>query len=607
MANRTGQGFSVPTLSRETGVSGDVPLVSLARSSGAAKNAGEASFALGSVLRDISTRFEDRLDLAAKIDGERQGAIEGAKDQPPVRADDATIRGRAFNASMRDAVGVRYDLKGREILSEYEQKNMASPQKFKAAAEAYIRGALPEIQAFDPALAQRFEAEFKVRMTDAHERILSRQRDIERDRQVEQALRHQLAVEDEMATDAAALFSGDAKNAQATLARMMSNAARVVDTANHIGADGRPLFSARERIAAEQNAEILVSESIGRAWLSRQPDMIGAFQSWRDGKAEISLQGEDGVIRTVNMKEMLGERGHAMALKSFAENLRSDLSMRSAINAEQDRAFRRNSDAVYTDMMTLAQGGDLPPGAAGPPARLSLQMVEAAKASLEPDKYLALRELARSGGAAVSNGAEYARLAVMDADGQDVRDEARLAYQSGQLSRPDFLKLYDSNSTRVERGAKPPIQTGRDYLTKGLGALSKEIGMAQSASIGGADAEYDIEISAFIDKNQRQPTHAEARDIAERVRSRYSVLSVEDSLVSLPLPRLMTQSERLSKTLSAATIGEKVQKTNEEFLKIHGGDAARRDADPEYLREMRLLKQYHDLLKTKEAQNAGSR
>jgi hypothetical protein len=592
VANRTGQTQGIPVLSRDIRVSGATPVVSYARASAAAQNAGQPSFALAQLMRDISGRFEDRLDIQAQADGLRQGTIEGAKDQLPQLQDETTIRGRAFNAAARDSVLIRIDMQGRKTLSDLEEKNQTDAGTFRKNADAFLKGHADALRQFDPAVAQQFEAEYSLRADAAEGRIQERHRAIVRDRQIEQSLRYQIALQDELGQDAASLFSGDAKNAQATFARMIANAAKMADTASQIGPDGQPLFSARERVSAERAAQQEVARQVGLSWMRSQPDTLQAFKDWQDGKAYIPMQGEDGIVREVNLKDMLGENGYQMAGKEFAEDLRSEISLQNQIETAQDRAFKDQSDALYADLSVAAQNGSL-----------TLKQVDDARRTLEPDRYITLREIAKGGFATVSDGTELTRLMDLDADGVDISADLRAA--KSKLTQGDFVTLYNRNTGRVNQGVKDPIQTGRDYLTKGLGALSKEIGLAQSASIGGADAEYDIEISAFVEKNKRQPTYTEARDIAENVRARYSVLNLEDSLLSLPLPRAMTQAEKLSRDLSPQVITEKVRATNDAYLKKHNGNQALRNADPEYLREIKLLKQYSDLLQLKEKRNAG--
>lgn len=595
MANRTGQNYSVPKLGRNTGVQTATPVVRYATTPGVAPNAGTQAFALGDVLKQISSRIEDRLDIQADVEGLRDGAIAGAGENLPQLKDETTIRGRAFNRSARDAVAVRVDLQGRETLNDYEQKNLNNPTGFRRAADAYLQGQLPALQAFDPSLAQRYEAEYKLRADSIETRVMDRHREIVRDRQLETSLRHQLALQDEIASDAATLFSADAATARKTMERMISNAGSLIDNANQIGPDGRPLYSARERVAAERQAEEMVAEQVGVAWMRRQPDALAGFKAWRDGTAEIELQADDGTKTKVNLKEMLGNRGYQVAGEKFMETLRSELSLQNQIEATNDRAFKQSSDQLYADLSVAAQSG-----------RLTLNMVEASRAQLEPDRYVALTALARGGGASVSDGATMTQLSIDDANGQDIRPQLRQAFGDGKIASADFIELYNRNTQRIDQGTKDPVQTGRDYLTQSLGVLSREVGLAQSAGIGQADAEYQIEVQAFMDKNKRQPTHIEARDIAERIRGRYSILGVEESLLSMPLPQSMTQAEKMSKSLNTVLIEKKIADTNAEYLKIHNGNAALRDADPAYLREVRLLKDYYDLLRMKENENGNA-
>lgn len=580
-------------LDRNTGVTGTTLRVKYSGISASADNAGQVQFAISDMLNNISKRMEDRLDVQAATEAQRRGAEDGGRDELPDLQNEATIRGRAYNAAARDSVAMRVDLQSRQEISRLENEHAQDPQKFVQGASSYMQGAAADLNAFDPALAQRFEADYVLRAVAAERRVKDRHNALIRDRQMEDALRHQLAMQDDIAAEAAALFSGDAANAKNTLSRLAGSAGRLVDTANQIGPDGTPLFSARERVMLERQAEQVIAEQIGGAWLRKQPNVLQAYADWTSGKAEIELVDDDGSSGRLNLREMLGESGYQKAGESFMQQMRSEIALRNQVQAQQDRAFKQQSDAVYSQLLIEGQDGIL-----------TLDRVEQAKAFMEPEKFVAVREIAKGGFASVSDGAVMADLMILDAAGQDMRDE--LFAVKSKLTQSDYVRLFNSNVSRVGQGQNNPVKTGRDFLTKGLGALSREIGLAQSANIGAADAEYDIEIDQFISKNDRQPTYAEARDIAEKVRARYSVLSVEDSFISLPLPRSMTASEKLSKDLDAQSIQDKVQKVNDLYLGKSGGDVAARNADPEYLGEMRLLKQYYDILKLKEDKNARS-
>ncbi|PZQ48895.1 MAG: hypothetical protein DI551_00765 [Micavibrio aeruginosavorus] len=592
MANRTGQQYEYTKLRRGTPQTDGAPRVQYATTS-ANGATGEGVRTLAGVLAEITTRVEDRLDIQAKIDGARAGAIAGGRDGLPEREDDATIRGAAFNMAARDAVSVRSEMEGVQALDDFEQDHQADPLAFRKNADDYLNAKLPRLKEYDPALGQRLEADLQLRAKSAENRIKDRQISIIRDQQLEWAMKHQLKLQDDMASDAADLLDAGPQEAQQILTRMMSSTAKLVDTANHIGPDGRPLFGARERAMAGRQAEAMVSEKIGLAWMRKQPDMLSAWKDWQGGKATLQLAGDDGVVQTMNLKEVLGPSGYQAAGEAFMDNIRSELALRNQVDAAQDRQFKDISDQTFADLSVRAQEGGL-----------TLSQVEEKRQTLEPDRYLTLRQLAKKGGASVSDGKIYSDLAVQDAEGQDIRPRLRSALDAGTISRDDYLQLYERNVGRMNRGSKDAVTTGRDYLTQGLGSLSKEIGMAQSSTIGQANTEYEIEIQSFKDKEGREPTHVEARDIAENVRSRYSVINVQDNIFSMPLPRSMTQSEKLSKSLNSAVIEGKIRTTNKEYLAKHNGNAALRDSDPEYIHEIRLLQDYHSLLKIKETENA---
>jgi hypothetical protein len=608
VANRTGDGASIARISRQQPGVSAIPAIQFSTTGGKSDAMAEAAYSVANTLKRMSSRVEDRLDLQAAADAAKAGAIAGQEDKMPALEDETTIRGRAFNQSAKEAVGIRIDLQARTQLNDYEQKNLNNPLKFRAAADSYLTGVLPKLKEFDPALAQSFEAQYKLRAEDADNRIQARQRAIIADQQTEQALKLQLAAQDEMAQQAAELFTGNPADVQKKLAGMISNASRIVDTAHQIGPDGQPLFSARERVNAERQAQEAVGEQVGRAWMKAQPDMLTAFDTWRKGEAEIEVADDQGKKAKVPLRDLLGETSYQKAEASFYENLRSELALRNQVEDIKDHAFKKNSDDLYSDLLVVAQSGPdapLAPGASGPtrPAGLTLDVVDAARSQLEPDRYLALRTIAKGGGAAVSDGPTVARLAAADADGHDIRGQLRTAYNAGQLTTDDFVKYYNQNSGRMDQGPRDPVSAGRDALTQKLGVLSKDIGLAQSSSIGQASIEYEIAVNDFVAKEARAPNIREARDISDAIYERFSAVSVDDSIISLPLPRSMTQAEKLNAKLTSAQIEQKVEKVNAEYLARHNGDAAARAADEEYQGEIKTLKRYFDLLKLKEMGN----
>lgn len=592
MVNRTGQSFNIPQGDRQAVQVQQIPQVRFATTSAANPNAGQAAYGLAQVMQGISSRVEDRLDAQAASEAARQGRIAGMNGIPVLK-DDSTIRGKNFNASARDAVMTDIEVNSRLRLNDLEQQFQANPTKFKNQSESWFAGHYKELESFDPEVAQKFESSFRLQQASAEGRIKDRAMAIERDRQLENSLRLQMTIQDDLARNAAQLFTAKPEETEAVLANLVASAGRMVDVAQQIGPDGRPLFDARQRVTAEAAAEQAISEQIGMAWMRNQPDVLGAYQTWRNGEAVIDIGDDQGNVTQMNLKEFLGERRYQQAENSFMENLRADLSLQAQISTAQERAFKVGSDQSFKDLSTLAQDGGL-----------TLQMVEDSRADLEPDRYLALRTLAKKGaGAAVSDGSALSRLSIADADGNDIRQDLIQTYNDGQLSQDDYLRLYERNSGRIGDGAKNPINAGRDMVMQRLGVLSKEIGIAQSSSIGQAAIEYEIAVDDFIDKNGRQPNLKEIRDLSNDVYERFSAVSVGDSVIALPLPNSMSAAEKLNTGLSTASIEAKIKTVNAQYLQKHGGDIEKMQADEDWISENNLLKQYFDLLKLQETGN----
>lgn len=306
MVNRTGAGSQIPDIRR-----GSVPAQALPRiqPSSAVAGGGDVEAELlnqsARVLAGVSDRLEQRLDIQAEIQARNEGVIAGNSGVPE-RRDDSTIRGRAFNISARDAALTRLDLNARQRLSVLEEQHSANPIAFSAQATDYLNGNLRSLRQFDPEAALEFENRFSAHQQAAEKRIATRERQILADRQLEDALRLQSALQENMAASAADLFSDDPELAGTAYRRMIQDSAVLVDAAHQIGPDGTPLFNARQRIAFENAAEEMVVQQIGLAWMGRQDNAEAALSDWASGKAAIEIVDEEGNASKVNLQDVFG-------------------------------------------------------------------------------------------------------------------------------------------------------------------------------------------------------------------------------------------------------------------------------------------------------------
>ncbi len=596
MANRTGQGATVPQIDRRQGQSGDVGGVQYATQ--APGNVGafaENARGLAGVINGMVNNIENRRDIYAAVEASRNGTVAGMQDKLPPRLDEATIRGRAFNQAALDAVDTRLQLEMRKNLAQYEDTHRADPAGFKAKSDAFMQGSLQGLAQYDPRLAFKYKAEFELHQQSAIGRIGDRARAAARDRQMEGAILLQDRLDQDQQRLVSSLFTADGgpKDVTAIMSQLTANAARQVDVAHMIGADGRPLFTPRERAAAQIGAMHTVERRIGAAYLSSQEDKVAALEGWRSGKAAIDMNGADGTVARVPLRELLSPDGYAAAEKDFVEGLKSDLALRGAIDARQDHDFKKSSDTLYGDLATIAQGG-----------QLTMSVVQAAKPMLETDRYLALQEMARKGGATVSDGVIMSDLIRRDAEGEDIQTLLRLSYRTGKLSLNDYQQMYDRNTARVATGLRTPVAAGSDFVSNSLGKMSTVLGPLQSAVIAQADAEYTQRITDFQEKEKRRPTVTEAIDIGKDVVRRYAVIDAGQQIVALPLPKFMTSAQKFSSDLSSQDVQGIVMRTRAEFLKSHGGNVEAMKADKAYQDEMDLLKQYYDLIRAKDANAA---
>lgn len=594
MANVSGKQTRVPSVDPARPVVQAIPRVEISTQSTANPYAGQAAAGAAQMLEGINARIRERLDIQAAALAAREGTVSAKGGAIPALRDESTIRGAAFNRAAKDAVITENDLALRIKLSDLETANKADPVKFAQGARAFWEGMRPSLEQFDPAVAQELGAGYSMRMQDATERITSRQQAIARDRMVESALILQMRVQSDLEEQASRLFNAPPDQVMDRIENMNASAMRLEDIGGQFGPDGTPLFSARERVGMREDAQDSVGRVIGMAWMSSQSDPVAAWRTWKGGKAEIEVA-RDGISTRVSIADMIGPHARAAVEKSFIENLRSSLSLDASIAQAQDRQFRQQSDAVWSDLSILAQDGGL-----------SLSTVEAARSAVEPDKYLALREMAKKGGPSVSDGAEIARLSVDDSNGVDIRSDLKTAYSEGKMTREDFVRMYDRNTDRLSQGVQNAVSAGRDYVENSLGKLSSELGFMRSIYIPQASAEYELRVQDFIREKGRQPSHPESIAIAREVTLRYSLMNVESSVAALPLPRFLSPVDKARSAFGVQDLAPVVQKTRDFYLGKHGGDEKAMEDDPEYQGEATLLKMYYDRLKQKEQNDAAS-
>lgn len=545
-------------------------------------------------LRNASAHIETRLDLQAKIEGAKAGTLAG-QDGIPNLQDEMTLRGSAFNMAARDAVQTQFELNGITNLNDYEKAHEADPAGFRQKSDGYWSGIEAKLKEFDPAIAQKIGADYKIRATNALGRIEDRARAIARDQQLESVLKLQMSLQDSLENNAAQLFDPATSPDKRVelLNQMISSGQRISETSHNMGADGRFLFSASERVRLQRGAESAVSGTIGTAWLNSQKDMIGAYSAWQKGEASIDLPDGAGGSKPVALKELLGASGYKMAQDQFFDTLKSSLALQAQVDAASERAFTKQSDSLFVELSTRAQDGGI-----------ALKDVDAAKNMMKPDDYLALRSMAKAGGATVSDGATLSGFIVRDAAGEDITAELVKAHDSGKLSTDDFRKYYVQNKTRAGADIHSPVNAARDSLSKRLGAMSKDLGIAQSGAIGQANFEFEARMSEFRQVNGRDPSYDEADKISNEVFRRFSAVDVDTAVYGLPLPASVSQAEKLNTRIGSAFYAQKIKDLQSRKLSEYGGDKTKLASDPDYLNEIMLLKQYHDILKLKEDGNA---
>ena len=349
MANRSGTGMAVRPFKRnQTQISAVVPRVNISEMSDASPAAAQSSFLLAQSLQKISMRMEDRLDIKAQVEATREGREAGLSGVPQLQ-DETTIRGKAFNASARDAVRTEFDLNARLRLDDLEKEFTHDPVGFEEKSQAFIAGHLSALkeQGYEE-IAQDIGASFELNRRNAFGRIEKRQQALIRDRQIENALHYQARAQEEIIKASRLLMNAPAHEMGDILNQMSEISARATETTSHFGPDGRPLFSAGQRMNFQEKMEELVAQQVGMAWLDKQPSIEEGLESWHNGAAFIEITGENGEKGTLNLEDALGLEAAQNALPYMERAAKTKLSAQKAAFEKESSVLNSSLDLAIT-------------------------------------------------------------------------------------------------------------------------------------------------------------------------------------------------------------------------------------------------------------------
>ena len=208
---------------------------------------------------------------------------------------------------------------------------------------------------------------------------------------------------------------------------------------------------------------------------------------------------------------------------------------------------------------------------------------------LDTSDYRMLREGTQRGGGTDSAAALSGIFKKLYIDGEDVGNDVLTAMTTGSLSVESAKSLLDENKSL--QGLESPIQQGRKYVA---GALKvSEINPDPAAAQRLANA------MASFNQQMREDPKQDPMELARSVVKTNAIVSFQDFTLVKPLPKYAVGT-RQSLDVKASRVA-----TKKAYLQKHGGDEALLKQDPDYLRELRNLKEWEvEIEKLRAAQDA---
>jgi hypothetical protein len=348
-----------------------------------------------------------------------------------------------------------------------------------------------------------------------------------------------------------------------------------------VGADGNPLRTPEQAVKSLQKAKEFFFSEVASSWLSAQPNKLEAYSKWKNNEVTIPLP--EG---TINVRDAMTPEVRAKIDKQLIQNIKNEIFVSDKQNDIKEKQDEEFSDNLKKDFFKLSTSGQLTPN-----------MVEASRGSLEYNDYKDLLKISKEANP-ITNGTTYGDFINKLENGEDISDDLRIArFEKKSLSNEDYEKLLDRNKSKGAGGALPDsVEEGRDFLMGFLGSSSQALSITESAVMAKAEREYNSDVQDFIDINGRKPTRKESMGMADEVADRYNIIQTDKFAATLPKPKAMSISVKTKMSELTPEALDKVEKdTFNLFMQKHNSDEEAVKNDPEFLKELRLLKAYQPI------------
>jgi hypothetical protein len=348
-----------------------------------------------------------------------------------------------------------------------------------------------------------------------------------------------------------------------------------------VGADGQPLRTPKQiRVATQKAREFFFSQA-ARSWLDVQPDKMRAYEEWLGNKAILNIGDQ-----SVNLRDSMSAEVRSKVDKGLIAGIKNDIFIQNKLDEQEEKAQEEESDLLKKDLFKLSAEG-----------RLTPSIVEASRHRLEYRDYKDLFSTAKESNP-ITDGAVYGNLVNRMNNGEDISEDLRIArFNNKSLSNEDYEKLADKNKTKgVGASLDKPVDEGRNFLLGFLGSSAEILSIAESQTMARAERDYNTRIADFIDLNHREPTRAEALDIADEIGARYNLVQTDKHAGTLPKPKAMPIDVKTKMSQLTREALDKVEAdTMKLFMEKHNGDKEAVINDPKFIEELKLLKAFEPI------------
>lgn len=236
-----------------------------------------------------SQRIEDRLDQQAAAEASVEGATAGATGDLELR-DYSTIRGRAYNQAGIQTFVSTLETRSIEQFFALQQQYAGDPDGLRKALSDYHEGVAQEIARIDPGAAQSYRQRSTLRSLPAVEAARDTAFKMTREQADAALIQSQVALEAEMKTHSAHLFSDNpelSRAASSAVGLVVSEQMRVYDAIDP--ATGKPLYSPTEKAKARIALQEKIFTNATKAWFAGQEDKAGAYLAFLSGDFKFAL------------------------------------------------------------------------------------------------------------------------------------------------------------------------------------------------------------------------------------------------------------------------------------------------------------------------------